>query len=88
MSTGTTIMEYEVQVGWGKAVPLPPHPIYVAPDVQEEEKAKVPDPPSGLPFNAQHRKKNKGTGSGSKCLCMHPQFNPPLACAARVTVLN
>ena len=46
-------MDYEVQVGWGKAVPLPPHPIYVPPDVEEEQKAKVPDPPSGLPFNAQ-----------------------------------
>lgn len=46
-------MEYEVQVGWGKAVPIPPHPIYVPPDMQEDEKAKMPDPPSGLPFNAQ-----------------------------------
>ena len=51
-------MEYEVQVGWGKAVPIPPHPIYVPPDQQEEEKAKVPDPPSGLPFNAQVMKKS------------------------------
>ena len=61
-------MEYEVQVGWGKCVPLPPHPIYVAPDVQEEESTKVPDPPSGLPFNAQQRKKSKTTGDGSKPL--------------------
>ena len=53
-------MEYEVQVGWGKSVPIPPHPIYVPPDVQEEEKAKVPDPPSGLPFNAQAIKKSGG----------------------------
>ena len=51
-------MDYEVQVGWGKAVPIPPHPIYVPPDVQEEEKSKVPDPPSGLPFNAQLLKKS------------------------------
>lgn len=50
-------MDYEVQIGWGKAVPIPPHPIYVPPDVQEEEKSKVPDPPSGLPFNAQPLKK-------------------------------
>ena len=55
---GTTIMDYEVQIGWGKAVPIPPHPIYVPPDVQEEEKSKVPDPPSGLPFNAQPLKKS------------------------------
>ena len=56
--SGTTIMDYEVQIGWGKAVPIPPHPIYVPPDVQEEEKSKVPDPPSGLPFNAQPLKKS------------------------------
>ena len=62
--TGTTIMEYEVQVGWGKAVPLPPHPIYVPPNVKEEENAKIPDPPSGLPFNAQSRKKGGGGGGG------------------------
>ena len=55
-------MEYEVQVGWGKAVPLPPHPIYIPPDVKEEEDAKLPDPPSGLPFNAQPRKKGGGGG--------------------------
>ena len=51
-------MDYEVQIGWGKAVPIPPHPIYVPPDIQEEEKSKVPDPPSGLPFNAQILKKS------------------------------
>lgn len=60
-SPGATIMEYEIQVGWGKAVPLPPHPIYVPPDMQEEENAKVPDPPSGLPFNAQVKKKHSGS---------------------------
>ena len=57
-------MDYEVQVGWGKAVPIPPHPIYVPPDVQEEEKSKVPDPPSGLPFNAQLLKKSTTTSAG------------------------
>ena len=59
-------MDYEVQIGWGKAVPIPPHPIYVPPDVQEEEKSKVPDPPSGLPFNAQPLKKAT-TGRFSAC---------------------
>ena len=34
-------MEFDIQVGWGKAVPLPPHPIYIPPDMQEEENAKV-----------------------------------------------
>ena len=46
-------MDYEIQIGWGKAVRVPPQPIYVPPDKQEEENAKIPDPPSGLPFNAQ-----------------------------------
>ena len=46
-------MSYDIQVGWGKAVPLPPHPIYVPPDLLEEKNSKLPDPPSGLPFNAQ-----------------------------------
>lgn len=59
-------MDYEVQIGWGKAVPIPPHPIYVPPDVQEEEKSKVPDPPSGLPFNAQPLKKAT-TGRFNAC---------------------
>lgn len=56
-------MDYEVQVGWGKAVPIPPHPIYVPPDVQAEEKSKVPDPPSGLPFNAQVIVKSTATSN-------------------------
>ncbi len=46
-------MDYEIQIGWGKAVRVPPQPVYVPPDKQEEENAKIPDPPSGLPFNAQ-----------------------------------
>ena len=50
---GTMIMDYEIQIGWGKAVPVPPQPVYVPPDDQEDEQAKTLDPPSGLPFNAQ-----------------------------------
>ena len=49
-------MGYQIQIGWGKAVALPPAPIYVSPDQQEQENLKEPDPPSGLPFNAQLRK--------------------------------
>lgn len=49
-------MDYEIQIGWGKAVRVPPQPVYVAPDKQEEENAKILDPPSGLPFNAQPHK--------------------------------
>ena len=61
--TGTTIMGYDVQIGWGKCVPLPPHPIYTPPDMEEEKSSKVPDPPSGLPFNAQARKRSSGGSS-------------------------
>lgn len=50
-------------VGWGKAVPLPPNPIYVPPDMEEEEKSKVPDPPSGFPFNAQSTRRKHGSGT-------------------------
>ncbi len=62
---GTKIMDYEVQIGWGKAVRVPPQPIYVPLDKEEEECAKIPDPPSGLPFNAQpviSVTKTSGTG--------------------------
>lgn len=51
--TGTSIMDYEIQIGWGKAVRVPPQPVYVAPDEKEDEIAKTLDPPSGFPFNAQ-----------------------------------
>ena len=49
-------MDYEVQIGWGKAVRVPPQPVYVPHDKAEEEIAKTLDPPSGLPFNAQPKK--------------------------------
>ncbi|XP_046851921.1 U2 snRNP-associated SURP motif-containing protein-like [Xenia sp. Carnegie-2017] len=47
---GKDIKGYEMKLGWGKAVPIPPHPIYIPPEMQEANK---PPPPSGLPFNAQ-----------------------------------
>ena len=50
---GSEIMGYQIQIGWGKAVALPPAPIYVSPDQLEQENLKDPDPSSGLPFNAQ-----------------------------------
>lgn len=50
---GKEIKGYEMKLGWGKAVPIPPHPIYIPPEMQEANK---PPPPSGLPFNAQPMK--------------------------------
>ncbi|XP_043926943.1 U2 snRNP-associated SURP motif-containing protein isoform X2 [Protopterus annectens] len=47
---GKIIMSFEMKLGWGKAVPIPPHPIYIPPSMMEHT---LPPPPSGLPFNAQ-----------------------------------
>ncbi|XP_070538987.1 U2 snRNP-associated SURP motif-containing protein-like isoform X3 [Ptychodera flava] len=44
------IMSYDMKLGWGKAVPIPPHPVYIPPQMVE---LTLPPPPSGLPFNAQ-----------------------------------
>ncbi|KAJ7390317.1 U2 snRNP-associated SURP domain-containing protein [Desmophyllum pertusum] len=51
---GKEVMSYEMKLGWGKGVPIPPHPIYIPPEMQEDT---TPPPPSGLPFNAQPDKK-------------------------------
>lgn len=50
-----TIMDYEMKLGWGKSVPIPPHPVYIPPAMQE---LTQPPPPSGLPFNAQLKDKS------------------------------
>ncbi|KAI2798940.1 U2 snRNP-associated SURP domain-containing protein [Blomia tropicalis] len=47
---GRNVMNYEMRLGWGKAVPIPPNPIYIPPALRE---LTLPPPPSGLPFNAQ-----------------------------------
>ena len=48
--TGKDIMAFEMKLGWGKAVPIPPHPVYLPPSMVQ---MNLPPPPSGLPFNAQ-----------------------------------
>ncbi|XP_063237472.1 U2 snRNP-associated SURP motif-containing protein [Bacillus rossius redtenbacheri] len=53
---GKDVMSYEMKLGWGKAVPIPPHPIYVPPAML---KLLLPPPPSGLPFNAQPEERDK-----------------------------
>uniref|UniRef100_A0A3Q2WU79 U2 snRNP-associated SURP domain containing n=1 Tax=Haplochromis burtoni TaxID=8153 RepID=A0A3Q2WU79_HAPBU len=50
------IMNFEMKLGWGKGVPIPPHPIYIPPSMMEHT---LPPPPSGLPFNAQPRERLK-----------------------------
>ena len=47
---GKDVMDFEMKLGWGKCVVIPPHPIYIPPALSE---LTLPPPPSGLPFNAQ-----------------------------------
>uniref|UniRef100_A0A8C1ECC9 U2 snRNP-associated SURP domain containing n=1 Tax=Cyprinus carpio carpio TaxID=630221 RepID=A0A8C1ECC9_CYPCA len=53
---GKMIMNFEMKLGWGKGVPIPPHPIYIPPSMMEHT---LPPPPSGLPFNAQPKERLK-----------------------------
>jgi len=39
-----------MKMGWGKSVPIPPHPIFIPPALLA---TTLPPPLSGLPFNAQ-----------------------------------
>ncbi|XP_023680212.1 U2 snRNP-associated SURP motif-containing protein isoform X1 [Paramormyrops kingsleyae] len=57
---GKMIMNFEMKLGWGKGVPIPPHPIYIPPSMVEHA---LPPPPSGLPFNAQPRERLKNPGA-------------------------
>ncbi|MBN3315945.1 SR140 protein, partial [Atractosteus spatula] len=51
---GKTVMGFEMKLGWGKAVRIPPQPLYTPIGVL---KMTTPPPPSGLPFNAQPRER-------------------------------
>uniref|UniRef100_A0A8D0CFV4 Zgc:163098 n=1 Tax=Scleropages formosus TaxID=113540 RepID=A0A8D0CFV4_SCLFO len=51
---GKVIMGFEMKLGWGKAVRIPPQPLYTPIGVL---KSSTPPPPSGLPFNAQPRER-------------------------------
>lgn len=71
-STGKDIMKFEMKLGWGKAVPIPPHPVYVPPKLAE---LTLPPPPSGLPFNAQpKRRRDRDKDRGRKSF---GQVGPP-----------
>lgn len=52
LAAGKTVMGFEMKLGWGKAVRIPPQPLYTPIGVL---KTTAPPPPSGLPFNAQPR---------------------------------
>lgn len=47
---GKYVMDFEMKIGWGKAVPIPPQPIYIHPS---QSQAVRPPKQSGLPFNCQ-----------------------------------
>ncbi|KAG7464550.1 hypothetical protein MATL_G00166730 [Megalops atlanticus] len=51
---GKMVMGFEMKLGWGKAVRIPPQPLYTPIGVL---KTSTPPPPSGLPFNAQPRER-------------------------------
>ncbi|MFT7814578.1 hypothetical protein Z043-122684 [Arapaima gigas] len=51
---GELVMGFEMKLGWGKAVRIPPQPLYTPIGVL---KKCTPPPPSGLPFNAQPRER-------------------------------
>lgn len=53
---GKEIMGFEMRPGWGKAVPIPPYPVYIPPALME---MTLPPPPSGLPFNAQPTRRSR-----------------------------
>ncbi|KAF5303092.1 hypothetical protein FQR65_LT08424 [Abscondita terminalis] len=51
----------DMRIGWGKAVEIPSHPIYIPPDLL---KLSLPPPHTGFPFNAQplqHQSENPTT---------------------------
>ncbi|CAG8650007.1 17666_t:CDS:10, partial [Gigaspora rosea] len=50
---GRELLGYVMRVGWGKAVPIPPQPIYVIDPYPLVLNEGGRPPPSGLPFNAQ-----------------------------------
>lgn len=54
--SGRDVMQYEMKLGWGKSVPIPPYPIYIPPALME---ITQPPPPSGLPFNAQPHRRDR-----------------------------
>lgn len=60
---GRDVMGYEMKLGWGKAVSILTHPIYIPPALMQ---LYMPPPPSGLPFNAQPQPNEAENVSASK----------------------
>ncbi|MPD00965.1 U2 snRNP-associated SURP motif-containing protein [Portunus trituberculatus] len=73
---GKDIDGFEMKLGWGKAVPIPLHPIYIPPALVE---LTLPPPPSGLPFNAQPDKRDKDKVSRDASYVKYIYFSFPQA---------
>uniref|UniRef100_H3AIU2 Zgc:163098 n=1 Tax=Latimeria chalumnae TaxID=7897 RepID=H3AIU2_LATCH len=74
--SGKVIMGYEMKLGWGKAVPIPPHPIYIPPGLIEQT---LPPPPSGLPFNAQPKERLKNPDAPIPPIRSQEEFDQTLS---------
>ncbi|CAF4064492.1 unnamed protein product [Rotaria sp. Silwood2] len=55
---GTQLDSISVRMSWGRAVHIPPQPVYIPPTMRE---LIMPPPPSGLPFNAQPNTKYRAS---------------------------
>lgn len=57
---GTQLDSITMRMSWGRAVHIPPQPVYIPPSLRE---LIMPPPPSGLPFNAQPNSKSRSSKS-------------------------
>ncbi|CAF3945557.1 unnamed protein product [Rotaria magnacalcarata] len=55
---GSQLDSISVRMSWGRAVHVPPQPVYIPPTMRE---LIMPPPPSGLPFNAQPNTKYRAS---------------------------
>ena len=67
-------MGFEMKLGWGKPVPIPPHPVYIPPALAE---LTLPPPPTGLPFNCQPTRRGRD-GGRSRDNGLHPKSQEEL----------
>ena len=64
---GKDIEGFEMKLGWGKPIAIPPQPVFIPQSMLE---LTLPPPPSGMPFNAQVRRGRRSHGNEEKVLVM------------------
>ena len=64
---GKDVEGFEMKIGWGKPIAIPPQPVYIPPSMLE---LSLPPPPSGMPFNAQIRRGRRSHSSDEKVLVL------------------